>query len=248
MPSWNAIDRNQRLPPPDAERACSPLELVRLTGLMERTKGSPQVKIGLIDGPVVAGHVDLPVDRLLGISRRHEATCSYANSDACMHGTFVAGLLCARRGSLAPSICPGCTLLIRPLFAETALGRDRMPASTPFELAAAVLECIEAGARIINLSLALARPSINGERALEQALDQALRRGVIVVAAAGNQGILGSSPITRHLWVIPVVGCDAAGRPIEKSNLGRSVGSRGLLAPGIGITSLGVVEKRPSGL
>ena len=36
-----------------------PLELAKLTALMERTSGSPEVKIGLIDGPVVTQHPDL---------------------------------------------------------------------------------------------------------------------------------------------------------------------------------------------
>jgi subtilisin family serine protease len=59
------------------------------------------------------------------------------------------------------------------------------------------------------------------------------------VAAAGNQGTLGSSAITRHPWVIPVVACDLLGRPLNESNLGSSIGRRGLTAPGDGITSLG---------
>ncbi len=92
---------------------------------------------------------------------------------------------------------------------------------------------------MINLSLALAQPSINGEPALVEAFDQAVRRGVIVVAASGNQGALGGSAITRHPWVIPVVGCDDQGRPTNDSNLGGSIGRRGLRAPGAGVTSLG---------
>jgi hypothetical protein len=36
-----------------------PLELVKLTALMERTSGSPEVTIGLIDGPVATQHADL---------------------------------------------------------------------------------------------------------------------------------------------------------------------------------------------
>ena len=114
-----------------------------------------------------------------------------------------------------------------------------MPSATPEELATAIIECIDAGARVINLSLALAQPSVKGEQALEQALNQAARRGVIVVAAAGNQGTLGSSAITRHPWVIPVVACDLRGRPMNESNLGSSIGRRGLSAPGDSITSLG---------
>jgi len=113
-----------------------------------------------------------------------------------------------------------------------------MPSATPQELAAAIIECIDAGARVINLSLALAQPSTKGGQALEEALNQVVKRGVVVVAAAGNQGTLGSSAITRHPWVIPVVACDLAGRPTNESNLGSSIGRRGLSAPGGAITSL----------
>ena len=75
-----------------------------------------------------------------------------------------------------------------------------MPSARPEELAQAIVDCLEAGARILNLSAALAEPSTGGQRELEGALDRAVRRGVIVVAAAGNQGTLGSSVITRHPW------------------------------------------------
>jgi len=70
-------------------------------------------------------------------------------------------------------------------------------------------------------------------------LDHACQQGVIVVAAAGNQGTLGSTAITRHPWVTPVVACDARGRPLGLSNLGSSIGRRGLSVPGEEITSLG---------
>ncbi len=40
-----------------------PLDLVKLTALMERTSGSPKVRIGLIDGPVVTQHADLAVEK-----------------------------------------------------------------------------------------------------------------------------------------------------------------------------------------
>jgi subtilisin family serine protease len=217
----------------------NPLGLVKLAALMDRTSGSPDVKIGLIDGPVFTRHLDLAGEYLREIPGENGATCTQANSTACLHGTFIAGILSAKRNSPAPAICPDCTLLIRPIFAETALGRDHMPSATPQELGAAIIECIDAGARVINLSLALGQPSIKGERALEEALNQAIRRGVIVVAAAGNQGTLGSSAITRHPWVIPVVACDFRGRPVNESNLGSSIGRQGLSAPGNGITSLG---------
>lgn len=206
---------------------------------MERTSGSPEVKIGLIDGPVAAGHTELASEHVRKIPGKNGAACAQPDSTACMHGTFIAGILSGKRSSAAPAICPNCTLLVRPVFAETTAGREHMPSTTPMELAAAIMECIGAGARVINLSLALKQPSTSGEQALQEALDEAVRRGAIVIAAAGNQSSIGASAITRHPWVIPVVACDLNARPINESNLGSSIGRRGLSAPGESITSLG---------
>lgn len=196
----------------------NPLDLVKLTALMGTTSGVPEVKIGLVDGPVATQHPDLAGESLREIPGHNGASCARADSAACVHGTFVAGILAAKRNSPAPAICPGCTLIIRPIFAETTSAREQMPSATQQELAAAVVECVEAGARVVNLSLALAQPSAKGEQALMDALNLAARRGAIVVAAAGNQGDVGSSAITRHPWVIPVTACDLRGRPMKELN------------------------------
>ena len=217
----------------------TPLDLVRLTPLIDRTSGRPELTIGLIDGPVVMDHPELANQHVREISGNGNAACTQANSTACLHGTFVAGILSAKRGSVAPAICPNCTLLVRPIFAETTAANGEMPSATPEELAQAILDCIDAGARVLNISAALAQPSMKNERTLEEALGQAARRGVIVIVAAGNQGTLGSTAITCHPWVIPVVGYDLQGRPMNHSNLGSSIGRRGLGAPGDRITSLG---------
>jgi subtilisin family serine protease len=221
----------------------NPLDLVKLTTLMERTSGRSELIIGLIDGPIAMTHPDLAGERIREIPGKLAGTCAQAGSIACMHGTFVAGILSAKRGCVAPAICPGCTLLVRPIFAETTPTNGQMPSATPEELAAAIVECVDAGAHIINMSAALAQPSSTGQRELEEALDHAARCGVITVAAAGNQGTIGSSVIIRHAWVIPVVAYDLSGRPISQSNLGSSIGRRGLGAPGVNVTSLGAEGK-----
>jgi len=118
-----------------------------------------------------------------------------------------------------------------------------MPSATPEQLAEAIIDCTGAGARVLNLSAALAQPSLKAERPLEHALAYAASRDVICVAAAGNQGTLGTSVITRHPSVIPVTACDLQGRPLHESNLGRSIALRGLMAPGVPITSLGMNGK-----
>jgi len=217
----------------------NPLDLVKLPKLMELTAGRLDIMVGVIDGPVAINHSALAEHNMRGIPGGTPVTCTQAASIACLHGTFVAGILCAKRGSAAPAICPNCTLLVRPIFAEAISGNVELPNATPEELASAILESIEAGARILNLSLALTQPSSKGRHALKQALDHAARRGVLVVAAAGNQGTIGSTVITGHPWVIPVVACDLRGKPVNESNLGHSIGRHGLRAPGEQITSLG---------
>jgi subtilisin family serine protease len=221
----------------------SPLDLVNLTPLMELTSGSPDIRVGLIDGPIAMDHPDLEVKNIRQIPGRLRGTCAMTSSAACMHGTFVAGILSGKRGSAAPAISPSCTLLVRTIFVETAPRNGQMPSASPEDLAAAIIECVERGARVINLSVALPRVSPGGERDLEHALDHAARRGVITVAAAGNEGTIGSSAITRHPWVIPVVAYDLQGRPMDQSNLGSSIGRRGLGGPGDAVTSLGSEDK-----
>jgi subtilisin family serine protease len=215
------------------------LNLVQLAPLMERTSGTTQIVIGLMDGPVAVNHPDLVAESVRGIGGESGAGCAHPGSAACTHGTFTAGILSAKRGSPAPAVCPGCALLVRPIFRESAAANGALPSATPGELAKAIVECIEAGARVLNLSAAFAQPSSRGEHELEEALDYAARLGVVVVAAAGNQGALGSSAITRHPWVIPVAACDLQGGPVGQTNLGSSVGRRGLLAPSEGLVSLG---------
>ena len=110
------------------------LELVKLPALMERNTGKPEVSIGLIDGPVATQHPDLTSEYLREISGKNGATCTQANRIACLHGTFVARILFAKRNSLAPAICPNCTLLARPIFTEATSGREQIPSATPKNL------------------------------------------------------------------------------------------------------------------
>ena len=212
------------------------LEMVKLADLMKLTSGSPAVAVGLIDGPVAKNHPDLATHQLRDVGAN--PACSPSNSTACIHGTCVAGILFAKRSSSSPGICPDCTLLVRPVFAESTSSQGDLPSATPDELASALVDCIDAGARVLNLSLALARPSSKGGRAVEQGLDYAAKRGVIVVAAAGNQGTIGSTAITRHPWVIPVTAGNPQGRSVSYTNLGRSIGRQGLCGPGESVVSL----------
>jgi subtilisin family serine protease len=205
---------------------------------MNRSRGNPAIAVGLIDGPLAMDHPDIQNENLQEISGPLGGKCTQNSSPACLHGTFVGGILKGKRNSGSPAICPDCTLLVRPIFNEVVSIDREMPSAPPEELAQAVIDCIRAGARVLNLSVTLSQPSPRGERQLHEAFSYAAHRNVILVAAAGNHGNVGGSAITSHPWVISAIACDLKGRPLTFSDLGNSIGRRGFSAPGDKITSL----------
>jgi subtilisin family serine protease len=211
--------------------ASDPLDLARLRPLLDRTRGSPEVHIGLIDGPVDLDHPDLCV---AASAQTGTADCAVDSSAACRHGTLVAGILVARRGSAAPAICPDCTVHLRPIFSEFC--GEGPPRASMEELANALNECVRAGARVVNVSAGLSG-ALATDVGLRDVLDHALRSGVVVVAAAGNAATVGGSTLTRHPAVIPVVACDSRGQPLGLSSLSFSIGRQGLLGPGDRVVS-----------
>jgi subtilisin family serine protease len=216
------------------------LALIRLQTLMDISKGSNDISIGIIDGPVDLDHPSFSNSNIRTAKESEYIECKRANSISRMHGTFVTGMLASERGSTAPAICPDCEIILRPIFNDGHGETDnsnQFPSSTPQELADAVVEVVDAGARIINLSLGLSASSIVKFSELHEAYDYAFRKGVIIVAAAGNQGNIGFFPVIDHPWIIPVVSCDMQGRLDPISNVGPSIAKRGLMAPGVNITS-----------
>lgn len=219
-----------------------PLDLVGLTPLMARASGRSSVVVGVIDGrvaldhPAFAGH---PVRELRPTAGT--GTCSGADV-CCAHGTAVAGIITGGNG-----VCPRCTLISRPLFTDHPT--DGGPATCfsgvrTGELAEAITETVDAGAHVVNLSMAQPAPSGVRDHALDAALGHAADRGVIVVVAAGNQGRVGSTVLTDHPWVIPVIAYDRAGHPMPQSNRGVSIGRHGVGAPGDRVPGLGL-DGRP---
>ena len=196
---------------------------------MSRTEGDPDVVVALLDGPVASGHPLLSAAHIRATAADGAQSCRATGSPACAHGTFIAGILVASRDSRSRGSAPGCTLLSRPVFPER--GSDEHPSASADDLADAIVDSVRSGARILNMSLATTLSS-SAQHGLVHALSYAGRRGTLVVAAAGNQSIVGGSVITRHPAVIPVVAIDRRGRPLGRSNLGASIGRRGISAPG----------------
>ncbi|MFN8468249.1 MAG: S8 family serine peptidase [Caldilineaceae bacterium] len=215
------------------------LDMVRLSPLMDRSRGREEIVIGLVDGPVADGIPALATATFLRLPRSATPGRLPSGSAAYEHGTAVAAILLAERGSAAPAICPGCTILLLPIFGGSTSATPLTFTATPEMLAEAIVSATAARVQVINLSVSLLAPTARAERTLKLALDFAAHRGTIVVAAAGNQGIVGGGALVGHPWVLPVAGSTLTGAPLGVSNLGASIGRRGLACPGENVTSIG---------
>jgi len=208
---------------------------------MKLSSGKPDIKIGIIDGPVELNHSAFEDTIIKTVRSSQVNRCMNASSIACSHGTFVAGIICAKRGLSAPAICPNCEIILNPIFKEeiekATVNHMSLPSATTEELSKAIIETVDAGARIINLSLGLASSPLTVFDGLQQAYDYSLRKGVLIVAAAGNQGYIGNISLINHPWLVPVAACDENGRIDTNSNFGPSLGKRGFMAPGVNIES-----------
>ena len=202
---------------------------------MARTSGSRQVVVALVDGPVLMSHPDL-AENVRGLSGRTPDPHAEIAARDYQLGTFVAGILCARRDSPAPAICPGCQLLVNPVPMEAGAHGADTPRAEAADVAAAIVQCIDEGARVINVGVIIEHSSAAGQHALEAAVDYATEHDVGVVVPA-NPSPASTWKISAHPWVIPVVPYDLQGRPIGYAD--REIGLRGVGAPGADVTSLG---------
>jgi subtilisin family serine protease len=232
-----------------------PLILTTLNRLMEFSSGSRKIVIGIIDGPVDFKHTDLQEAQLKTVNEFQLVECQNADSISCLHGTFITGMLCSKRGSVAPAICPECEVIIHPLFHDNGLINKNInsskkvvsynytamnqyiPSITVKEFTQAIVDVIKAGARIINLSVGLSEFPLIYSQQIQNAYDYALKNNVIIVISAGNQANIGYNYLLSNNWVIPVASCSDVGTLSPESNSGPTIGSRGLMAPGNNITS-----------
>jgi cyanobactin maturation PatA/PatG family protease len=209
-----------------------------LPELWAETLGDPRVVVAILDGPVDRGHRSLAGVRLEVIEAVVPAVAD-PDGPATRHGTAVASLVFGRHGPDGPvsGMAPGCRGLIVPIFGDAAARPDGpfRPACSQLELARAILLAAERGASIINISAGQYGPAASAEPILVNAVARAIRRGALIVAAAGNDGCECAHVPAALPGVLAVGAMDELGRPVESSNWGEAYRSAGLLAPGAGL-------------
>jgi cyanobactin maturation PatA/PatG family protease len=206
-------------------------EIPGLRAVWEETRGEPSVCVAVLDGPVDLKH---PCFDGASIAPLETLVCNTPDSGpASQHGTHVASMLFGRHDSPAAGIVPGCRGLIVPVFASGPNGQV-IPCSQ-VDLARAILQAAQAGAKVINVSGGQYSASGEAYPLLADAVKFCADNGVLIVSAAGNDGCECLHIPSALPSVLAVGAMDEEGSPLSFSNWGGKYQEQGILAPGEGI-------------
>jgi len=196
------------------------------------------VTVAVIDSGADYGHPDLAASLIPGCTFVVvPATCGpSAAADDNGHGTHVAGTIAAvtDNGVGVAGLAWGASVL--PLKALDSTGSGSW-----YAIADAIgYATNQTGVRVINMSLGSDPgfpPDANEQILLQQMIDGARAKGIVVVAASGNSGVnLDTVPIypASLSGVVAVTAVDQAGTRPSWANYGTAVA---VAAPGVGILS-----------
>ncbi len=181
------------------------------------------VRLALLDSAPQSNHRDLGVIRTLDLLDGREPPAP------ALHGSLMAGVVGAIEGNGfgIAGVAPGVEILAIPVCRGDAYGTA--DACDLFDLLVGVDLAWENGAHIVNLSL-VGPPN----PLLSHAMDRLEALGILVVAAAGNEGTTDPRFPAAYASVIGVGAVDRDGKPYARGNQGVSVD---VLAPGVEILS-----------
>src|SRR5436190_5395204 len=180
-----------------AARGARWLDLVHAREAWKVTRGDPKVVVAIVDTGVDATHPDLK-GRVVGGIDLYNGDDDPADDNG--HGTAVAGI--------AAAVCPSCSLL-----AVKVQDENGGSASTLHMIAMGIVWAAAHGAGVVNVS-AETEPSLQ----LAAAVRYAARRGVVVVAAAGNEDDVRVGCPACYPGVVAVGATDFRGRRLPYSN------------------------------
>lgn len=176
------VKTNTKARPVPSDQTPWGIERVYNDANITKTFGGDGVKVAIIDTGATVGHPDLKarIAKCKDFTNLRFPLVNGKCEDKNGHGTHVAGIIAADGGvdglgiyGVAPSavlyVLKACSLN------GTCYADD---------VAAAVKNAVNDGANIINLSLGNDRPS----NLIDEAVDFAVSEGVLVIAAAGNDG------------------------------------------------------------
>lgn len=196
----------------------------------KHAKCAHNIRLGLIDSWVNIKH---PAFKHASIRHKSFLTGGIvlANTD---HGTAIASLLVGQNPKYHISgLLPGAKLYVAEVFRL----RGKKTIDTTAEILVKAMNWLASQhVQVINLSLGGRRNLI-----MEAAIERALQRGIIIVAAAGNSGANGPPMYpAAQKQVVAVTALDAALRPYRNANRGPYID---FAAPGVDVWAAGSGNK-----
>lgn len=200
------------------------LKKVQADMAWDLAEGSDNVVVAVLDTGIDSSHPDLKDKIMVGKTFVNEAN-PLDTADGNGHGTHVAGIIGAVMGNYAgvAGIAPGVRLLPVKVLNDDGYGSDWTVAQG-IDFAAA------SGAKIINMSLG----SYYGSGVIQAAVNNAIQKGVLLVAAAGNDGLDHVNYPAAYSGVLAVSALDSNDSLANFTNYGDQIS---LAAPGVNILS-----------
>ncbi|NCS26244.1 MAG: PatA/PatG family cyanobactin maturation protease [Microcystis aeruginosa BS13-02] len=200
------------------------LSIPGLKELQKQTQGASEITVAILDGVVDTDHPCFNGADLTRLSTlvQHQATAGQMST----HGTHIASLIFAQPNSEIPGIAPQCRGLLVPVFADDNRKLSQL------DLARAIEQAAEKGAKVINISGGALTDMGEAEDWLIRAVEMCNERNILIVAAAGNDGCECLQVPAALPSVLAVGAVNARGHPLDFSNWGETYQSQGILAPG----------------
>jgi len=181
------------------------------------------IVIGLVDTPV-----DLSHSALRGTNIEQRLIVDPQTTESKFHGTSIAGVLVSKHPQIG--VAPDAKLLSVGAFSSRP-GHPNALRGKSSDIVEAISHCIDKKVDILNLSFTGGRDNFVGTIVRE-----AVRRGITVVAAAGNQGRTNSSVYPAVIeGVVGVTAVDRLQKLYTKADKGRFID---ISAPGVDILTL----------
>jgi cyanobactin maturation PatA/PatG family protease len=199
-----------------------------LKSLWMKSLGEPGICVAVLDGPIDQSHPCFDGANTTWIQTLVPGAAD--RGSASQHGTHVASIIFGQHDSPVRGIAPNCRGLIVPVFTDESEG-ELAPCSQ-IDLARAIIQAVEHGANVINISGGQLATSAESDKLLANAVRLCRENNVLIVAAVGNDGCDCLHVPAAIESVLAVGAMDAQGNPIGFSNWGKPYQDQGILALG----------------
>ncbi len=152
-----------------------------LSALWQRTKGTSDITVAVLDGVVDTAHPCFQGANLTRLPTLVQGNAS-ATGQMFTHGTHIASMIFGQPNTSVAGIVPSCRGLIAPVFADDNRKLSQL------DLARAIEQAAENGAQVINISGGSLTDMGEAEDWLDRAVQTCRERNILIVAAAGNDG------------------------------------------------------------